>query len=147
MVICKNSKALYKYSILEKVEAGLVLLGPEVKSLRTGRASIAEAFARARDGEVVLYNMEIPRYAPAAHMNVEPKRPRRLLLKKSQIAHLEAKVAQKGCTLVPLSLYFEHGFAKVELALAKGKTLFDKRETIKKRETQRELDRAKRRHV
>ena len=136
-----NKKARFRYEILEKIEAGLVLKGTEVKSLRAGQASINEAFVRVGDGQMQLVGAHIAPYELAGHENHEPLRPRRLLLHKREIRRIQAKVEQKGLTVVPLSLYFKRGYAKVEVALARGKTQFDKRQTIQKRQITRDLDR------
>ncbi len=141
--VATNKKARYLYDIEETYEAGLVLLGHEVKSLRMGRANLSDSFARVVNGEVFLYNMHISPYPfsrEAAHS--DPKRTRKLLLHKREIQRLAGKVAEKGYTLIPLRVYFnKDGWAKVELALAKGKKLYDRRETIKRREEERALRR------
>jgi SsrA-binding protein len=137
-----NSKARRDYHILESFEAGIALRGTEVKSLRQGRANINDAFARIENGEVFLWNAHIDEFAQANRFNHEPKRSRKLLLKKSEIHRLFGKVAVKGHALVPLRIYFQKGFAKVELALAKGKAEYDKREDIKRKTAQREMERA-----
>jgi SsrA-binding protein len=137
-----NRQARYNYLILESVEAGIELKGTEVKSLREGRASLTDSFARVDDGEVFLYNCHISPYEFGNIANVEPTRRRKLLLHKNQIVRLGGQISQKGMTLIPLKIYFKKGLAKVELALAKGKLLYDKRETIKRRESDRELRRA-----
>ena len=142
-VVCQNRKARYEYFILDQYEAGMVLLGTEVKSLRLGRVNIKDSYATVRGGEVFLYNMHIGTYPFAAHGNHEPLRPRKLLLHKQEIRRLTGKVKEKGQTLVPLQVYFKDGKAKVMLALATGKRKYDKRESIRKREEKRELDRAK----
>ncbi|KPJ62478.1 MAG: SsrA-binding protein [Planctomycetes bacterium DG_23] len=142
-IIARNRKARFNYHILETFEAGLALKGSEVKSLREGRASLAEGFARIEDGEITLYGLHIGPYSHLGHESQEPERPRRLLLHKREIKRLAGKVSEKGLTLIPLALYFNRrGFAKVELGLARGKTLYDKREAIKKRTAQREMERA-----
>jgi SsrA-binding protein len=137
-----NRQARYHYSILESLEAGIELKGTEVKSLREGRASLKDSFARVDDGELFLYNCHISPYEFGNIANVEPLRRRKLLLHKNQIARLAGTASQKGVTLIPLKIYFKHGLAKVELALAKGKLLYDKREAIKRRESDLELRRA-----
>lgn len=142
--ICVNRKARFQYEILDKIEAGLVLKGTEVKSLREGRGSIAQSFGRIRGTEVWLYGMDIPAYEAASTYNHDPKRARKLLLHKRDIKKFSEAVSQKGFTLVPLSLYFKRGWAKVELALARGKAEYDKRETIKRRESKREMAQAQR---
>ena len=142
-VINTNRKAYRDYQVFETVESGIELKGSEVKSLREGRINLEDSFARIESGEVVLYNAHISPYMQASYLNVEPKRPRRLLLHKNQIIRLEGMLAQKKLTLVPLKAYFnERGFAKIELGLCKGKKLYDKREDIKRRETELEIRRA-----
>ncbi len=132
-IIARNKKARFNYHILETLEAGLSLNGSEVKSLREGRASLTESFARIENGQATLYGLHIGRYSHLGHEGQEPERPRRLV----------GKVSEKGLTLIPQVLYFNRrGYAKVELGLARGKTLYDKRETIKKRTAQREMERA-----
>jgi SsrA-binding protein len=138
--IATNRKAFRDYYILEKMEAGLVLLGTEVKSLREGRANLRDSFARIKDGEAYLYNVHISPYGQAGtHNNHEPKRTRKLLLHRRELNKLLGRVAEKGLTLVPLKLYFKRGKVKVELALAKGKRLYDKREVLKARTHEREV--------
>jgi SsrA-binding protein len=138
-----NSKARFNYHILERFEAGISLMGTEVKSLRAGNASLDEAFARIDRGEMILYGCHIKPYEQGNTNNHEPLRPRKLLMHRSEIRRLLTKVTQRGQTLVPLRIYFNsRGLAKVELALAKGKTHGDKREDVKKREHQREMARA-----
>lgn len=143
--VARNRKARHRYHILETWEAGLVLEGSEVKSLREGKASLAEAFARVEGGEVWLYNMHIGPYGPAGPDAHEPTRRRKLLLHRHQIRRLIGKVEPPGHTLVPLDLYFRDGVAKVQLALVKGKRLVDRREDIKRREAEREMERARKR--
>jgi SsrA-binding protein len=146
-IICRNRKAFFEYTIDSFYEAGLVLKGTEVKSLRQGRANIDDAFARFRDGEIFLYNAHISPYSHAAQDSHDPRRPRKLLLNRREIKRLLGKVQERGFTLIPLKLYFKNEHAKVEIALARGKKKADKRETIRRREEQRELERArKRRH-
>jgi SsrA-binding protein len=140
-VIATNRKARFKYEILEKFEAGMSLVGSEVKSLRNRDVSIAEAFARPKEGEVWLLGMNIKPYAQANIRNHEPLRPRKLLLHRREIHRIIGKVAERGFTLIPLSLYWRHGIAKVLIAVARGKRQFDKRERIKKREAEREIRR------
>jgi SsrA-binding protein len=143
-IVCQNRKARHDYFILDEYEAGMVLLGTEVKSLRLGRANIKDSHAKIRQGEIFLHNMHIGAYPFAAVGNHDPERPRKLLLHKQEIKRLTGKILEKGHTLVPLQVYFKEGKAKVLLALAKGKRKYDKRQTIRKREEKRELDRAKR---
>jgi len=141
-VVADNRKARFNYFIDEKFEAGVALTGTEVKSLRQGKANIAESYADARGGEIWLINSNIPEYQQAHRFNHLPKRPRKLLLHKREINKLVGAVERQGMTLVPLKLYFnEKGRAKVELALARGKKLYDKRETEKKRSWERERGR------
>ena len=141
-VIADNRRAFYEYFVEEKFEAGIELVGTEVKSLRTGEGSIAESYATVEGEEVFLINANIPQYAKGSWMNHEPRRRRRLLLKKREIAKLQGAITRQGLTLIPLSLYFNGvGKAKVELALAKGKKAHDKRETIKERDWKREQGR------
>lgn len=142
-IICQNRKARHDYFILDEYEAGMVLLGTEVKSLRLGRANMRDSYAKVRGGEVFLYNMHIGSYPFAAYGNHDPLRPRKLLLHRQEIKRLLGKVEEKGQTLIPLQIYFREGKAKVTLALAKGKRKYDKRDAIRKREEKRELDRAK----
>jgi SsrA-binding protein len=138
-VIAENRKARHNYSIEDSLEAGIVLTGTEVKSLRAGKANIAESYASPENGEIFLINGHIPEYAQGNRFNHEPRRPRKLLLKKREIDRLTGEVQRAGLTLVPLKLYFnERGIAKLQLGLAKGKKLADKRETEKKRDWQRE---------
>ena len=141
-VVADNRKARFNYAIGEVFEAGLALTGTEVKSLRAGKATIAESYADARDGEIWLINANIPEYLQASRFNHAPKRARKLLLHQRQINRLAGAVEREGMTIVPLKLYFnEKGRAKIEIALAKGKKLHDKRETERKRSWQRERGR------
>jgi SsrA-binding protein len=141
-IVADNRKARFNYFIDETFEAGVVLTGTEVKSLRQGKANIGESYADTRDGEIWLINSNIPEYVQASRFNHAPKRPRKILLHRSQINKLLGAVEREGMTLVPLKLYFnEKGRAKIELALARGKKLYDKRETEKKRSWQRERGR------
>jgi SsrA-binding protein len=144
-LVCSNRKARHLYEILETLEAGISLLGPEVKSLRAGRASLTDAYARIRGGEAFLVSAHISPYEQGGRENPDPRRERKLLLRKSEIRRLEGKVSQKGFTLIPLRLYFRSGRAKVELALARGKRTYDKREAIRRREEDRSLRRVMRR--
>ena len=146
-VIATNRRARYEYEVLERVEAGLVLLGPEVKSLRAGKASLTDAYASFRRGEAWLHHLHISPYPQAGRENPDPKRDRKLLMHRKEIARLEGRVAERGFTLVPLSLYFREGRAKVELALARGRKAHDKREAIRERESDRELARVTRRRA
>jgi SsrA-binding protein len=140
-IICINKKASHEYFVEAKYEAGLVLRGTEVKSLREGRANLKESYAKPKDGEVFLYNCHISPYSHGNQLNHDPVRPRKLLLHKREIRKLIGKVAERGYTLVPLSLYFTGGKAKLELGLAKGKKLHDKRQAMKERDANREMER------
>lgn len=141
-----NKKAYFEYEILERIEAGLALLGAEVKSLRAGNASLRDSFARVERNEVFLYNCYIAPY-PCSLEKPEPRRRRKLLLHRYEIVRLRKKIEEKGLTLVPLSLYFKGSLAKVELALVRGKTRYDKRQTLKKKEAQREIQRASKHRI
>jgi SsrA-binding protein len=142
-VLSTNRKAFYDFMIEEKVEAGIVLVGTEVKALREGRLNLRDSYAAIINEKAILHNCHIGTYSHGNQMNHEPLRPRTLLLHKKEIERLQAKVQQKGLTLVPLRLYFnERGRVKLEIALARGKKTYDRRETIKKREAGREIDRA-----
>lgn len=141
--VVTNRKARHDYHILETVEAGLVLTGTEVKSLRGGRASLSDAFARIEQGEVFLYNMHISPYSHGNRFNHEPLRTRKLLLHKEEIRRLIGKTREQGLTLIPLKVYFnDQGWAKLELALARGKKKWDKREAIAQRDVRRQVERA-----
>ncbi len=141
-MVCDNRRARFDFEIGEIVEAGLVLTGTEVKSLRLGKATIGESYASARKGEIILYNANIPEYLQANRFNHEPRRPRKLLLKSRQIAKMAQAVEREGMTIVPIKLYFnDKGRAKIEIALGRGKKLHDKRETEKKRDWNREKSR------
>lgn len=142
-IISENRKARFNYFIVDEFEAGMVLLGTEVKSLRIGRAHLKDAYARIKNGEIFVYQMHIGAYPFAHHGNHDPQRTRKLLLHKSEIKRLYGKVNEKGCSLIPLKLYFKNGRAKMALALAKGKRKYDKRETIRRRDEQRDFDRRK----
>jgi SsrA-binding protein len=142
-LIATNRKAHRDYAILETFECGIELKGSEVKSLRLSKMNLEDGFARIEKNEVILYNTHISPYLEASYLNVEPKRPRRLLLRKNQITKLASQLAQKGLTLVPVKAYFSaRGFAKIELALCKGKKTYDRRDDIKRRETDMEMRRA-----
>ena len=140
--VAVNRQARHRYHLLDKWEAGLVLTGTEVKSLRGGKATIKDGYASLSEGEVWLHNVHIPPYGPASRENHEPERPRKLLLHRREIDRLVGKIQQKGLTLVPTRLYFSNGRAKVEIALARGKDVGDKRHAIKEREMKREMERA-----
>ena len=143
--ITVNRRARHDYHIDETIEAGLVLSGSEVKSLRAGKAQLKDSHARIKNGEMWLVNAHISEYLPSAQFGHEPTRSRKLLLHKREIERLTGKIKERGLTLIPLRMYFKHGRAKVELGLARGKKLYDKRESIKERETRREMERAARR--
>ena len=143
--IATNRQAGYRYHLLDKWECGLVLTGTEVKSLRDGKATLKDGYATVKDGEVWLYNVHIPPYPPATRDNHEPERPRKLLMHRREIERLIGKTKEKGLTLVPTRLYFKDRRAKVEIALARGKDVGDKRQAIKERELKREMERSFRR--
>ena len=145
-IIAENRKARHDYFIEDKYEAGLVLKGTEVKSLRIGKVNLKDAYARIQNGEVFVYQMHIGPYPFAYYGNHDPLRPRKLLLHKREINKLYGKVNEKGYTLVPLRLYFQNGKAKMTLALATGKRKYDKREAIKRRDEQRMLDRVRKQY-
>ena len=142
-IVCQNKKASYDYFIDEVMEAGLVLLGPEVKSLREGRCSLMDSYAKVKKEEVFLYNMHITPYTHAHHVRLDPTRPRKLLLTKREIKRLIGKTEEKGYTLIPTKVYFSRGWAKVELALAKGKRKYDKRRALKEKELKRDVEEGK----
>ncbi|MEX2465444.1 MAG: SsrA-binding protein SmpB [Gemmatimonadota bacterium] len=141
-VVARNRKARHEYEILETVEAGIELRGPEVKSLRAGQVSFQDAFARVESGEVFLYSLHINPYEQANRANVDPTRTRRLLLNKQEIRKLVGQVEEKGNTLIPLDIYFVRGYAKITLATARGRKLHDKREALKRKQQDREAQRA-----
>lgn len=145
-IITTNRKAWHDYHVLDRVEAGIVLAGTEVKSLRQGKASLAEAYARIEDGEVWLINVNIPQFKQGSYFNHEPKRKRKLLLHHSQIRKLFGKTAEKGLTLIPLRMYFSGPYVKVELGLCRGKREYDKRDAIKEREAKRNIERSMRKN-
>jgi SsrA-binding protein len=140
--VATNRQASYRYSFLDKLEAGMVLTGTEVKSLRGGKAQIKDGYASVKDGELWLFNVHIPPYAPASRDNHEPERARKLLVHRAELERLQARVQERGLTLVPTRIYFSNGRAKVEIALARGKDVGDKRQTLKQRELKREMERA-----
>jgi SsrA-binding protein len=140
--ITSNRKAFYEYFIERKLEAGLVLLGTEVKALRGGKANLVDAYATIKDGEVWMVNAHIGVYDHGNINNHEPLRRRKLLLKRSEIKKLESKIKQKGYSLIPLRMYFSNGKVKVEIGLARGKKSYDKRESIKQKDAKRDLDRS-----
>lgn len=145
--ITVNRKAYHDYHIMDTMEAGIVLKGTEIKSIRDNRVNIRDAYARADKGEMWLHNCHISKYQAGGHYDHDPDRPRKLLLHKYQINNLVAETVRKGLTIVPLKLYIKDGKAKVELGLAKGKRMFDKRDTIAKRETDRIIERSLKRRV
>ena len=140
--VATNRKAYHNYHIQDSVEAGIALTGTEIKSIRAGRVSLGDAYVKPEGGELWLLNAHIARYEPGSYSSHVPTRPRKLLLHRQQINELSSKVLEKGFTLVPLKLYIKDSIAKVEVALAKGKKLYDKREAIIRRETEREVGRA-----
>jgi len=141
-VVCTNRKAHYLYEVLESLEAGLVLVGTEVKSLRSGKANLKDSFAIFKNGELFVLNMHVSPYEQGNRYNLNPTRPRKLLLHKKEMRKLFGKVAERGLTLIPLKLYFKGKVAKIELALAKGKKVYDRKRDIKERDMQREMQRA-----
>ncbi len=140
-----NRRARFEYHILESVEAGVVLTGTEIKSVRQGGVSLNEAYARLREGKLWLVNMHVPPYKEGSFSNHEPRRPRKLLLHRDQIARLGSRAAEKGLTIVPLRLYFTRGKVKLEMGLAKGKKIWDKRRSTAERDVKRDLARVARR--
>ena len=141
-VVASNRKARHDYTILDTVEAGMVLTGTEVKSLRAGRSSLVDAFGHENNGEIFLHGMHIPEYTQGTWTNHEPRRTRKLLLKRLEIDRLIGKVRESGLTIVPLQVYFSDGWAKVEIGLARGKRTYDKRQDLAKRDAQREMARS-----
>lgn len=141
-IVTENRKARHDYFIEETYEAGLVLVGTEVKSLRAGRANLKDSYAQVVHGEMFLYNLHISPYEQGNRFNVDPLRPRKLLMHQREIKRLYGQVKQQGLTLIPLKIYFKKGRAKVELALAKGKRLYDKRKALAEKDAQREIARA-----
>jgi SsrA-binding protein len=141
--VATNRQASYRYNLIERFEAGIVLTGTEVKSLREGKAQLKDAYASVRDGEVWLIGLYIPPYGPASRENHDPERPRKLLLHRSEIERLQVRTNERGLTLVPTRLYFAgpRSKAKVEIALAQGKDLYDKRQAIRRRDSAREVQR------
>lgn len=137
-----NRKAYHDYLIEERVEAGIVLKGSEIKSIRAGKISLQDAYAKPENGELWLFNSHIASYDAASYNTHQPTRPRKLLLHKKEVDILTGRVKQRGLTLVPLKLYIKHGIAKIELGVGKGKKVYDKRETIMRRDTDREIERA-----
>lgn len=141
-IVCKNKKAFHDYFIEETLEVGIVLQGTEVKSLRVGKVNLMDSYAYVKNGEMVLMNAHISPYSHGNRFNADPTRSRKLLLHRKEIKRFTGKVRERGYSLIPLSIYFKNGKAKVEIALAKGKKLFDKRETLKKKTAEREMERA-----
>ena len=140
--VCRNRRATHEFVILDRIECGLVLTGTEVKSLREGAGSLEDAYAKIEDREVWLINSDIPEYTMADRFNHKAKRPRKLLLHRREVEKFAGKASQRGFTLVPLRMYFKNGLAKVEIAVARGKQNFDKREATKKRDADKEIRRA-----
>ncbi len=140
-IITTNRKARHDYHILDTIEAGIALMGTEVKSLRQGRASLSDAYARVENGEVWLINSHIPQFKQGSHFNHEPLRKRKLLLHKSQIRKIIGRTVEKGLTIIPLRMYFSGPYVKVELGVCRGKRQYDKREAIKEREARRNIER------
>jgi SsrA-binding protein len=141
-IVCQNRKAYHDYHIEEKVEAGIVLMGTEVKSLREGKGNLKDSYVLAKDGEFFLINCHLSPYSHGNITNHEPLRTRKLLLHKKEMERLRGQVAQKGYSLIPLKIYFKGSFAKVEIGLAKGKKQYEKRDAIRKKEADREIERA-----
>ncbi len=141
-IVCQNRKAYHDYSIEETIEAGIQLLGTEVKSLREGKANLKDSYVLIKDAEVILLNCHISPYSHGNIMNHDPLRTRKLLLHRKEIERLRGKMQQKGYTLIPLKIYFKGPYAKVEIGLAKGKKQYEKRETIKEREAKRAIEKA-----
>jgi SsrA-binding protein len=141
-IVVRNRRARHEYEVLEKHEAGLVLTGTEVKSLRAGKANLQDAFARFDGGELWLHNLHISPYEQGNRFNHDPLRPRKLLLQRRELRKLVGQVEQQGLTLVPLDIYFRRGIAKITLALVRGKKLHDKRDDLRKKDAEREMERA-----
>jgi len=141
-LITVNRKARHEYQIVESIEAGIVLTGTEVKSLRAGKANLQDSYARVENGEIMLYNMHITPYEQGNRYNHEPKRTRKLLLHRYEILRLNSKVREKGLSLIPLRAYFKEGRAKIEVALARGKKIYDRRADIAERDARRDMERA-----
>ena len=141
-IVARNRRARFEFELMESVEAGIVLTGTEVKSLRNGKASLEESYAGVDHEEVWLYGCDIPEYLQANRMNHKPKRPRKLLLHRAEIDKLISKASERGLTIVPLKIYFKAGMAKVEICVAKGRKHFDKRDALKQKDAKRDIDRA-----
>jgi SsrA-binding protein len=139
--VASNRYASYRYELIERLECGMALQGTEVKALRSSGAQLKDGYAAIREGELWLHSVHIPPYAPASRENHDPERPRKLLAHRREIERINARVKERGLTLVPTRIYFSGSNAKVEIALARGKDLYDKRETIRERETKRDMDR------
>ncbi len=146
-IVCQNRKARHDYFIDDVYEAGIVLRGPEVKSLREGRSSLSDSYAKVKNGELFLFNMHITPYPFSHYLDMDPKRTRKLLMKKKEIKRLIGKTEEKGYSLIPLSVYLLRGLIKIELALAKGKRKYDKRQSLKEKEIKRELNQMNRRGI
>ena len=146
-MVCQNKKAGHDFYLDEFIEAGMVLLGPEVKSLREGRANLVDSYARVKRGEVFLYNMHISPYPFAHGADLDPRRTRKLLLNRKEIKRLIGKTEVKGYSLIPTKVYFKRGRAKVEIALARGKKKYDKRRSLKEKELKREMDQARKKGI
>jgi SsrA-binding protein len=144
--VATNRQASFRFDLLDRLETGIVLTGTEVKALRSGTAQIKDGYAQVRDGELWLHNVHIPPYGPASRENHDPERPRKLLAHKREIDRLVGKIQERGLTIVPTRIYFNGPRAKVEIALARGKDRFDKRESIKAREQRRDIERALHEH-
>jgi len=141
-IVARNRRARHEFDLLDSVEAGIVLTGTEVKSLRNGKASLEESYAGIENGEVWLYGCDIPEYLQANRMNHKAKRPRKLLLHRAEIDKMIAKASERGLTIVPLKIYFKDGMAKVEICVARGRKTYDKRDALKKQDAKRDMDRA-----
>jgi SsrA-binding protein len=139
--VASNRYASYRYELIERIECGVVLEGTEVKALRTSGAQLKDGYAALRDGELWLHSIHIPPYGPASRENHDPERPRKLLLHRRELDRLAMRVAERGLTLVPTRIYFSGAHAKVEIALARGKDLYDKRQSIRERESKRDMER------
>jgi SsrA-binding protein len=139
--VASNRYASYRYELLERIECGIVLAGTEVKALRASGAQLKDGYAAIRDGELWLHSVHIPPYQPASRENHDPERPRKLLLHRAELERIAVRVAERGLTLVPTRVYFKGPHAKVEIALARGKDLYDKRQTIRERESKRDMER------
>jgi SsrA-binding protein len=140
--VASNRYASHRYELIERLECGMVLEGTEVKSLRTSGAQLKDGYAAERDGELWLHSVHIPPYGPASRENHDPERPRKLLLHRRELAHIAGRAQERGLTIVPTRIYFSGPHAKVEIALARGKDLYDKRQAIRERETKRDIERA-----